>query len=202
MGIEQKGGFHMDYRTLPPGNKVPEEVYAIVEIPRNEGRIKYEYRTNGMMVIDRLRGADQPMYPVHYCGIPSTQAPDGDPLDVLILGEDKLKNGDVIPVRPVAVFWMSDEKGIDPKIICVPADSVSDQYRHIQTLADVPAEEKARITEFFREYKKNDLAGKFSQSHGWDDIDVAHKTIHECIDRWKKTCAAAPSPADGARRKF
>ncbi|MEZ0260906.1 MAG: inorganic diphosphatase, partial [Alphaproteobacteria bacterium] len=126
----------MDYKILPPGNNVPEEVYAIVEIPKGEGRIKYEYRTNGMMVIDRLRGEDQPLYPTHYCGIPATQAPDGDPLDVLILGSDKLKNGDVIPVRPVAVFWMSDEKGIDPKIIAVPADHVTDAYKHIQTLAD------------------------------------------------------------------
>lgn len=185
----------MDYRILPAGNNVPEEVFAIVEIPRGEGRIKYEYRTNGMMIVDRLRGTDQPMYPTHYCGIPSTLAPDGDPLDVLILGQDQLKNGDVIAVRAVAVFWMSDEKGVDPKIIAVPADHVSDQYRHIRCLSDVSAEDKARIETFFREYKKQDMAGKWSQSHGWEDIDVAHKTIIECVDRWKK---AAPSPSADA----
>lgn len=183
----------MDYKILPPGNNVPEEVYAIIEIPKGEGRIKYEYRTNGMMVIDRLRGEDQPLYPTHYCGIPATQAPDGDPLDVLILGDDKLKTGDVIPVRPVAVFWMSDEKGSDPKIIAVPADHVSDAYKHIQTLADVPQADRDRIEKFFNDYKKDDMAGKHSASGGWDDLDVAHKTIHECIERWNKNPAAAPA---------
>ncbi|TAL40164.1 MAG: inorganic pyrophosphatase [Alphaproteobacteria bacterium] len=184
----------MDYKVLPPGNKVPEEVNAIVEIPKGEGRKKYEYRLNGMLIIDRLRGADQPPYPTHYCGIPATQASDGDPLDVLILGDDKLMTGDVIAVRPVAVFWMSDEKGIDPKIIAVPADSVSDEYRHIQTLADVPEADRKAIETFFGEYKKGDLAGKYSTSGGWDDIDVAHRTIHECIDRWNNA-SANPVPA-------
>jgi len=165
---------------------VPEEVNAVVEIPKGEGRVKYEFRTNGTIVVDRLRGADQPMYPVHYSGIPATLAPDGDPLDILILGDAPLKTGDVIAVRVVAVFWMTDEKGIDPKIIAVPADSVSDEYLNIRTLADVPQADRDRIEKFFREYKKNDLAGKWSESHGWDDIDVAHKTILESVDRWKK----------------
>lgn len=183
----------MDYKLLPAGNNVPEEVNAVIEIPKGEGRIKYEYRTNGTLVIDRLRSVDQPMYPVHYCGIPATLAPDGDPLDVLILGNDPLKSGDVIAVRPIGVFWMTDEKGIDPKIIAVPADSVSDEYRHIRTLADLPESERQRIEKFFQEYKKGDLSGKWSTTSGWDDIDVAHKTINECTDRWKKV--SAPEPA-------
>jgi inorganic pyrophosphatase len=182
----------MDYKLLPPGNNVPQEMSAVVEIPRGEGRIKYEYRTNGTLVVDRLRGADQPPYPVHYCGIPGTQAPDGDPLDVLILGDDPFRTGDVIAVRPVAVFWMTDEKGIDPKIVCVPADSVSDEYLHIRTLADIPQAEKQRIEHFFQDYKKIDLAGKWSTSNGWEDTDVAHKTIIACIDRWTRSPHPAP----------
>lgn len=182
----------MDYALLPPGNNVPQEVYAIVEIPKGEGRIKYEYRTNGLLIVDRLRGADQPLYPVHYCGIPATEAPDGDPLDVLILGDDALRTGDVIAVRPVAVFWMTDEKGIDPKIICVPADSVSDEYLHIRTLADIPADDRKRIEGFFLEYKKNDLAGKWSTTNGWEDLDVAYTTILECVDRAKKNPISPP----------
>lgn len=183
----------MDYKLLPAGNKIPEEMNAVIEIPKGEGRIKYEYRTNGMLIIDRLRGPDLPLYPVHYCGIPATLAPDGDPLDVLILGDDPLKTGDVIAVRPVAVFWMKDEKGIDPKIICVPADSVSNEYLKVQKLADVPMEDRQKIETFFQEYKKNDLTGKWSDIAGWDDVDVAHKTIHECVDRWAKSLIPKPS---------
>lgn len=189
----------MDYKLLPAGSDVPKEVNAVIEIPKGEGRIKYEFRTNGLIIIDRLRGADQPLYPVHYCGIPATLAPDGDPLDVLILGDDALKTGNVIAVRPVGVFWMTDEKGIDPKIIAVPADSVSDEYHHIRTLADVPSTDKTRIETFFREYKKNDMKGKFSQSLGWNDVAEAHKTILECVERWKSLPLSAenasPKPA-------
>ena len=188
----------MDYKLLPAGRNVPEEVNAVIEIPKGEGRVKYEFRTNGTLIVDRLRGADQPMYPVHYCGIPATLAPDGDPLDVLILGDAPLKTGDVMAVRPVAVFWMTDEKGIDPKIIAVPADGVSDEYLNIRSLADVPQADRDRIEKFFQEYKKNDLAGKWSVSSGWDDLDVAHKTILECVDRWKKS-APSPDPAKSSK---
>ncbi|HYD17536.1 MAG TPA: inorganic diphosphatase [Patescibacteria group bacterium] len=189
----------MDYRLLPAGNNLPAEVNAIVEIPKGQGRIKYEYRTNGTLIVDRLRGEDQPMYPTHYCGIPATLAPDGDPLDVLILGDDGLRTGDVIAVRPIAVFWMKDEKGIDPKIIAVPADSVSDAYGHLQTLADIPVADRARIEKFFQDYKKGDLAGKWSESAGWEDIDAAHKTILECVDRWKNASAPEPSKPQGRK---
>ena len=180
----------MDYRILAAGNDIPREVNAIIEIPKGEGRIKYEYRTNGILLIDRLRGAVLPPYPVHYCGIPATQAPDGDPLDVLILGDAPLRTGDVISVRPVCVFWMTDEKGIDPKIVAVPADSVSSDYLHVRTLADISSAERQKIEKFFQDYKKNDRKGKWSTSNGWDDLDAAHKTILECVDRWKKSLSS------------
>ena len=182
----------MDYKLLPPGNNVPKEINAVIEIPKGEGRIKYEYRTNGMLIVDRLRGAEQPPYPVHYCGIPATQAPDGDPLDVLILGDDALKTGDVISVRPIALFWMTDEKGVDPKIVCVPADSVSEDYLHMRTLADIPETERQKIEIFFQEYKKNDLKGKWSATGSWEDVDAAHKIILECVDRWTKSSKPGP----------
>lgn len=80
---------------------------------------------------------------------------------------------------------MTDEKGIDPKIIAVPGDAVSKDYQHIQNLADIPASERKRIETFFQEYKKNDIQGKWSESHGWEDLEAAHKTILECVTRWK-----------------
>lgn len=174
----------MDYRILPAGTSVPDEIYAIVEIPKGQGRIKYEYRTNGMIVIDRLRNENLPLYPVHYCGIPSTLAPDGDPLDILVLGNDDLKTGDVIPVRPVCVFLMQDEKGIDPKIISVPADSISVDYVSIRCLADISGQIRTDIKEFFRTYKQNDMSGKWSESKGWDDLNTAHRIINKSITRW------------------
>lgn len=187
----------MDYRLLSAGDNAPDEINAIVEIPRGEGRIKYEFRANGAMIVDRLRSADLPLYPTHYCGVPGTLGPDGDPLDLLILGTDEFKTGDVVAVRPIAVMWMTDEKGSDPKIIAVPADSLTDEYLGIRSLADVSMEQRQQIEKFFREYKKNDHAGKWSRTDGWEDVAAAHKLINEGIALCKKSAAkpaAAPKP--------
>lgn len=183
----------MDEKTLNDGLDVPNQINAIVEIPKGEGRIKYEYRENGQMVIDRIRSKNLPMYPIHYGGFPGTQSPDGDPLDVLILGDDPLKTGDVIKVRPVAVMWMTDEEGKDPKIICVPDDSLTDDYLNIRTLSDIPEADKQRIEKFFNEYKKGDVHGRWSKVEGWDDLAVAHKIVLEGVARWKKNVAPAVS---------
>jgi inorganic pyrophosphatase len=185
----------MDYTLLPPGNNVPEEVNAIVEIAKGEGRLKREYRREGYFIIDRLRGKNQPPYPVHYCGIPKTLAPDGDPLDVLILCDEPFEARDVVPVRPIAVFWMKDDKGDDPKIIAVPADRMTDEYLGIRALADIPPEKRKEIETFFADYKKGDLAGKWSQTGGWEDVDAAHKIIRECVERHDKAVRAPAPPA-------
>ena len=173
----------MNYNLLSAGKNAPHEVNAIVEIPKGEGRIKYEYRQNGTLIVDRLRGADLPLYPVHYCGIPGTEATDGDPLDVLILCDAPFRTGDVVSVRPVALFWMHDEKGDDPKIIAVPADDVSTDFRHIQKLEDISLAERATIETFFATYKKNDRAGKWSKPGKWEDTLAAHQQVLECIKR-------------------
>ena len=71
----------MNYLTLPIGEQTPEIVNAVVEVPAGQAN-KYEY--DRALHVFRL---DRPLYAsVHYPGdygfIPSTRAPDGDPLDV------------------------------------------------------------------------------------------------------------------------
>ena len=60
-------------------------------------------------------------YPVNYGMIPNTVLPlnrggDGDPLDVLILGE-KINKGEIVNFLPVGIIQMIDEGQRDDKII-------------------------------------------------------------------------------------
>ena len=72
---------------IDPGPDCPELVRMIVEIPKNSGN-KYEYDSElGVFRLDRALYS--PMhYPGDYGFIPGTLAPDGDPMDVLVMVEE------------------------------------------------------------------------------------------------------------------
>jgi inorganic pyrophosphatase len=75
-------------------------------------------------------------YPSDYGFILDTLAPDGDPLDALVLVGEPTFPGCIIETKPIGLFKMWDEKGPDEKILCVPtADPL---WNHIQQLSDLP----------------------------------------------------------------
>src|SRR4051812_36734358 len=107
-----------DFLRLPIGERVPEVVTAVVEIPL-EGIKKYEY--DKKLHVFRL---DRNLYsPVHYPGdygfIPQTLSRDGDPLDVLVLVDAGSFPGCVQEVRPIGVLEMVDQGVHDEKILAV-----------------------------------------------------------------------------------
>jgi inorganic pyrophosphatase len=74
------------YLELPIGEGAPEIVTAVVEIPQDSVN-KYEYDPElNVFVLDRVLHS-----PVHFPGdygfISQTVAQDGEPLDILILGD-------------------------------------------------------------------------------------------------------------------
>src|SRR5207248_10322902 len=96
-----------------------DEIVAYIEIPAGS-RNKYEYdRALGGLVLDR-RLFTATTYPGDYGFIEGTLAEDGDPLDALVLVSDPTFPGCRIRVRAIAVFHMTDEKGLDDKLLCVP----------------------------------------------------------------------------------
>ena len=177
----------MNYKDIPPGKNPPFEVYAITEIGKGEGNLKYELdRKSGAMIIDRIRDSAM-LYPINYGCIPQTLSEDGDPLDILVYCENSFQTGSIISARPVGVLLMDDQKGHDVKIIAVPADSVTEAYRHIQKVSDIPENERRKIEHFFKHYKDlEQAAGNWSTTSGWKDADVAARYIQEAIDRAKK----------------
>ena len=92
---------------------------VFVEIPAGS-RNKYEFDEElGGIVLDR-RLFTSMTYPADYGFVEGTLAEDGDPLDALVLVSDATFPGCRIRVRAIGVFHMSDEKGPDEKLLCVP----------------------------------------------------------------------------------
>src|SRR5215469_3488745 len=167
-----------NYLTLPIGDRVPESVNAVVEIPF-EGINKYEY--DKKLNVFRL---DRNLYsPVHYPGdygfFPSTLSLDGDPLDVLVLVDAPSFPGCVMEVRPIGVLRMVDQGKQDEKILAVVENDPV--YREINDCGQLFPHLLREIEHFFSIYKN--LEGKKTELAGWASAKVARKIIVESQKR-------------------
>jgi inorganic pyrophosphatase len=149
------------------------ELEVVVEIPRGS-RNKYEYDHEGHFIKLDRRLFSATAYPTDYGFIPGTLAEDGDPLDALVLVEDPTFPGCHVDARPVAVFWMSDEKGPDAKILCVPRQEP--RWGTVYDIDQIPKDLLAEIRHFFDVYK--DLEpGKQTSVKGYEGRDAAWREV-------------------------
>ncbi|MGH9064927.1 MAG: inorganic diphosphatase [Acidimicrobiales bacterium] len=149
------------------------EIEAVIEIPKGS-RNKYEAdHDTGTIWLDRmLFTATQ--YPADYGFVPGTMADDGDPLDVLVLLDEPTFPGCHIRARPVGLFRMQDEKGVDTKILAVPA--TDPRWREITDIGDLAPFLLDEIRHFFEVYK--DLEpGKATTIEGWAGADEARQEV-------------------------
>ena len=93
------------------------------------------------------------VYPCNYGYIPKTLCDDGDPIDVLVITPFAVQAGAVIAVRPVGMLAMTDEAGLDHKLLAVPVAKLTPMYNHIKTVSDIPASMLQTIEHFFQHYK-------------------------------------------------
>ncbi|MEX2621914.1 MAG: inorganic diphosphatase [Egibacteraceae bacterium] len=143
-------------------------IEVFVEIPKgSRNKYEWDHETRRFMLDRMLFSAVQ--YPGDYGFLPGTWAEDGDPLDVLVILGEPTFPGCTIAARVVGVFWMTDEKGPDAKIITVP--QADPRWSHVQELADVPQHLLAEIGHFFSIYK--DLEGKSVKVDGFGDREDA-----------------------------
>ena len=166
------------------GNNTPEDVNVIIEVPVGGQPIKYEMdKEAGTLVVDRFLYT--PMtYPGNYGFVPHTLSLDGDPVDVMVVGNRPLVPGSVVRARPVGVLLMTDDKGPDEKILAVPHPKLTGYYDKISTYHDLPQTLCDKIQHFFEHYK--DLEpGKWVKLLGWGDVDEARRLITEAIERAK-----------------
>ncbi|MGE5619009.1 MAG: inorganic diphosphatase [Sphingomonadaceae bacterium] len=153
-------------------------VDVLVEIPRGS-RNKYEYdEATGRFRLDRVLFASV-HYPTEYGFVVGTRAPDGDPLDAIVLTYEATFPGCVIPARPVGILDMRDEKGIDHKVLAVPIGDP--RFDEMRDLGDVPHHWLLEIENFFATYKT--LEGTVTEVSGWFGAEVAEQIIEACREK-------------------
>jgi inorganic pyrophosphatase len=159
--------------------KIGSAVEVFIEIPKGS-RNKYEFdKTRNVFRLDRMLFSSM-HYPSDYGFIVDTLAEDGDALDALVLLGEPTFPGCHIRARPIGLFKMRDEKGVDHKILCVPLDDP--QWNHIHRLADVPPHLLLEIEHFFDVYKE--LEKKKTAVEGWEDARTARRIIHAARRRY------------------
>jgi inorganic pyrophosphatase len=162
-------------------------VDMVVEIPAGS-RNKYEMDHRvGRIRLDRTLFTAT-AYPADYGYIPHTLAEDGDPIDALVLLDAPTFPGCVIEVRPVGVFWMSDEHGPDAKLLCVPARDA--RWSHVCDANDLPRHVLNEISHFFEVYKDIE-PGKHTDVRGWQDRTAADAALTHALQRHRASVGSA-----------
>lgn len=132
------------------GDKAPEIINAIIEIPKNSS-MKYELeKTSGLLKLDRVLYSAV-HYPMNYGLVPQTYFEDGDPLDILVMCSMDIEPLCIVEARVIGIMRMEDENGLDDKIVSV-ADK-DPAYMHINDIEDIPKHTLNELKNFFEYYK-------------------------------------------------
>lgn len=193
------------------GSDVPEIVTTYIEIVPTD-TVKFEIdKSSGILTVDRPQKYSNhcpSLYgfiPQTYCGEgvaqlcsaslpqPRTIHGDGDPLDICVLADCVIAQGDIlVRARPLGGFQLIDNMEADDKIIAVlDGDGV---YGGMRDLSDLPKTVVDRLLHYFLTYKeipgsKKSPPIEVAQIY---DKTMAHKVIEQSI-RDYQTYLQSPS---------
>lgn len=159
-----------DYLALPLGDNAPDVVTAVVETARR--RItKYDRGSQTFHPVKPVH------FPVHYPGnfgfITQTANANGDPLDILMLGDDSALPGCVCRVRPIGLLEILDH-GVQYERILACATG-NPRFGRVRNYTDVQTNLLREIEHFLCIYRVP--KGRRAKALGWKDRRSAHETI-------------------------
>lgn len=160
-------------------------VDALIEIPLGS-KNKYEVNeATGRIHLDRVLYSAM-IYPTEYGIIEETLAPDGDPLDILVVCSEPTFPGCIVPARVLGYLTMTDNGKLDYKLISVL--DCDPRYSDIHELNDLPSFILKEIANFFENYKTlQDVKVEVGEYHGMEE---AIAVIAECREHFQN--AAKP----------
>lgn len=167
------------WHDIPYGDK--DGLNVIVEIPKLS-RVKYELdKATGLIKYDRVLYS--PMhYPANYGFVPQTLWEDGDPLDVLVLGDEPLVPGCIVEARPIGVLDMVDGGEGDAKVLAVPTSDP--RWKNTKDISDLEPHLLDEIKHFFTVYK--DLQMKKVEVGNWSGREKAQQAVEKSIELYQK----------------
>ncbi|MEJ2368825.1 MAG: inorganic diphosphatase [Acidobacteriota bacterium] len=163
------------------GNKAPEEFQSVIEIPKGS-KVKYELdKETGHLRVDRVLYSSV-SYPANYGFIPQTIGDDHDPLDVLVLMQERVYPLSILRVRPIGMMAMVDQGENDEKIICIHLDDP--EYRDYHSIDELPAHRLNELRNFFEDYKK--LEQKEVRVKDFQGPKEAVEAVRHCMELYNK----------------
>ncbi|HMF16638.1 MAG TPA: inorganic diphosphatase [Gemmataceae bacterium] len=167
------------WHDVTPGEKLPSEFTAIIEIPMGSS-VKYELdKYTGMLRVDRILYSAV-YYPANYGFIPQTLAEDDDPLDVLVLCQEGVAPLTLVHARAIGLMTMIDSGKKDHKILAVAMDDP--EYNGFRQAAELPAHRLTMLRRFFQDYKK--LEGKAVEVEEFEPAEASLPIIEEALARY------------------
>jgi len=163
------------------GDSIETGFRAVIEIPKGS-KVKYELdKPTGLLWVDRILYSAV-HYPANYGFLPQTYCLDGDPLDVLVLGQEPVVPLCVLRARAIGILTMVDDKGPDDKIIAIHADDP--EYAHYRDISELPPHRLLELERFFLDYKV--LEHKAVSVGDMRGPAEAERTIRDAVDLYRR----------------
>ena len=166
---------------VSPGEKAPEYVNALIEIPQGS-RSKYEVdKETGLLRLDRVIYSSF-HYPINYGFIPQTLGQDNDPLDILVLCSQSIHPLCLVQATVIGNMQMIDSGKQDDKIIAVASKDPS--VNHYTRIDELPQHFLLELRNYFEQYKV--LENKKVEIDNFQGKEAALKIIDQAINFYKE----------------
>ncbi|MBL4678072.1 MAG: inorganic diphosphatase [Mucilaginibacter sp.] len=152
-------------------------VTAMVESPKGSGQ-KFDFdESEGRFRLNKILPAGM-VFPFDFGMIPGTKGEDGDPLDIIIIAEEKTFPGCLIDCRIIGVLEAEqterDGRTVrNDRFVGIP--EVSQLFPDIRELAQLPESILNQIEHFFKNY--NEQAGKIFRIIARQNAATAKKSL-------------------------
>jgi len=167
------------------------ELICFVEVPKGS-RNKYEWDAQrGALRLDRHLFSSV-VFPADYGFLEETLTENGRHLDALVLVNEPTFPGCRIDVRPVGLFQMRDESGVDDKVLCVPVGDP--EWRDVHELEDISQRLREEIAHFFAVYTELE-PDRVTAVGGWAGRADAEREIEEALARFRASSGGLPARA-------
>lgn len=154
---------------------------VVVEIPKGS-KVKYELdKPSGLLRVDRILYSSV-IYPANYGFIPRSFCDDGDPLDVLVLGNEPVVPLTIMEARAIGVMRMRDEGRADDKIVAVHIHDPG--FASYSAIDQLPSHVAREIERFFVDYKA--LEHKEVVVESFQGPEMALEVLIESFDMYRK----------------
>jgi len=169
-----------DPTKLKPIAKKEGLVQVIIETPANS-RNKFAYDPDqGIFALKKVLPAGM-VFPYDFGFLPQTLAPDGDPIDVLLLMDEPAFPGCAVRARLVGVIegeQLDGKRKIRNDRLIAVAEA-NHQYANVRKLKDLPSQWMKEVQDFFVNY--HNLEGKKYRLLGCKGADAALTLIKEAM---------------------